>query len=62
MVNYGQYDRLKQLSDVRAVDSNPETDSYTRLSEDEAWLQLEDLEILLLPYKEAILTTGNMLK
>lgn len=44
------------------MDSNLGTDSYTTLSEDEAPLQLEGSEILLLPYNEVTLAAGNMSK
>ncbi|XP_059317764.1 ubiquitin carboxyl-terminal hydrolase 2-like [Lycium ferocissimum] len=50
------------MTDVINVDSNLGTDSYTRLSEDEVPLQLQDSEILLLPYKEVTSTAGDMLK
>ncbi|CAN4107156.1 unnamed protein product [Withania somnifera] len=49
-------------SQICSVDSNLGTDSYMRLSEDEAPLQLQESEILLLPYKEVTLTSDNMLK
>ncbi|KAK6790208.1 hypothetical protein RDI58_014008 [Solanum bulbocastanum] len=53
---------LKESGKISSVDSNLGTDSCTRLSEDEAPLQLQESEILLLPYKEVTSTAGDMLK
>ncbi|MCD7454889.1 ubiquitin-specific protease ubp2 [Datura stramonium] len=49
-------------SQICSVDSNLGTDSDTRLSENEAPLQLQESEILLLPYKEVTSTAGGTLK
>ncbi|XP_009796000.1 ubiquitin carboxyl-terminal hydrolase 2 [Nicotiana sylvestris] len=49
-------------SRICSVDSNLGTDSYTKPSEDEAPLQLQDSEVLLLPYKEVTSTADDMLK
>ncbi|PHT48817.1 Ubiquitin carboxyl-terminal hydrolase 2 [Capsicum baccatum] len=48
-------------SQICSVDSNLGTDSYTRLSEDEAPLQLQESEVLLLPYKEVTSSAGDTL-
>ncbi|KAK4717096.1 hypothetical protein R3W88_015434 [Solanum pinnatisectum] len=53
---------IKESGKISSVDSNLGTDSCTRLSEDEAPLQLQESEILLLPYKEVTSTAGDMLK
>ncbi|XP_055811208.1 ubiquitin carboxyl-terminal hydrolase 2-like isoform X2 [Solanum dulcamara] len=53
---------IKESGKICSVDSNLGTDSYMRLLEDEAPLQLQESEILLLPYKEATSTSGDMLK
>ncbi|XP_016506373.1 ubiquitin carboxyl-terminal hydrolase 2-like [Nicotiana tabacum] len=49
-------------SQICSMDSNLGTDSYTKLSEDETPLRLQDSEVLLLPYKEVTSTAGDMLK
>ncbi|CAN4095904.1 unnamed protein product [Withania somnifera] len=49
-------------SQICSVDSNLGTDTCTRLSEDEATIQLQESEILLLPYKEVNSSAGDMLK
>ncbi|TMW92252.1 hypothetical protein EJD97_013300 [Solanum chilense] len=52
---------IKESEKISSVDSNLGTDSFTRLLEDEAPLQLQESEILLLPYKEVTSTAGDML-
>lgn len=52
---------IKESEKISSVDSNHGTDSFTRLSEDEAPLRLQESEILLLPYKEVTSTAGDML-